>query len=123
MTAADPATSTVLPPLPDPRTAVFTGAGGPAGIGRGKYTHYNCRMKAATGTNRRTNLPARCQAQCDSTSVCLPGSSSGDEDREAFLGGLKILELPCPLDVRAGRKSHPFTDALGSDFNVAADVG
>ena len=47
----------------------------------------------------------------------------GNEDREAFLGGLKILELACPLDVIAGRESHPFTDALGSDFNVAADVG
>ena len=46
----------------------------------------------------------------------------GNEDREAFLGGLKILELACPLDVIAGRESHPFTDALGSDFNVAADV-
>jgi hypothetical protein len=33
MTAAGPATSTVLSPLPDPRTAVATGAGGPAGIG------------------------------------------------------------------------------------------
>jgi len=32
--AAVPATSTVLSPLPDPRTAVVTGAGGPAGIGR-----------------------------------------------------------------------------------------
>ena len=46
----------------------------------------------------------------------------GNEDREAFLGGIKILELPCPLDVRGGRESHPFTDALASDFNVAADV-
>ena len=34
MTAAGPATSTVLSPLPDPRTAVVTGAGGPARIGR-----------------------------------------------------------------------------------------
>ncbi len=25
----------------------------------------------------------------------------GNEDREAFLGGLKILELPCLLDVVA----------------------
>ena len=47
----------------------------------------------------------------------------GNEDREAFLGGLKILELPCPLDVIAERESHPFTHALGSDLNVAADVG
>jgi hypothetical protein len=47
----------------------------------------------------------------------------GNEDREAFLGGLKILELPCPRDAIAGRKSHPFTDAPGSDFNIAADVG
>jgi NAD(P)-dependent dehydrogenase (short-subunit alcohol dehydrogenase family) len=28
------ATSTVLTPFPDPRTAIVTGAGGPAGIGR-----------------------------------------------------------------------------------------
>jgi NAD(P)-dependent dehydrogenase (short-subunit alcohol dehydrogenase family) len=34
MTAAGPATTTVLSPLPDPRTAVVTGAGGPARIGR-----------------------------------------------------------------------------------------
>jgi NAD(P)-dependent dehydrogenase (short-subunit alcohol dehydrogenase family) len=34
MTATGPATSTVLSPLPDQRTAVVTGAGGPAGIGR-----------------------------------------------------------------------------------------
>jgi hypothetical protein len=32
MTAAGPATSTVLSPLPDPRTAVVTGAGAPAGL-------------------------------------------------------------------------------------------
>ena len=34
MTAPASATSTALPRLPDPRTAVVTGAGGPAGIGR-----------------------------------------------------------------------------------------
>jgi hypothetical protein len=35
MTSAPaPATSAVLSRLPDPRTAVVTGAGGPAGIGR-----------------------------------------------------------------------------------------
>jgi NAD(P)-dependent dehydrogenase (short-subunit alcohol dehydrogenase family) len=35
MTSASvPATSTVLSRLPDPRTAVVTGAGSPAGIGR-----------------------------------------------------------------------------------------
>ena len=76
MTSAPaPGISTVSTRLPDPRTAIVTGAGGAAGIGRGKYTHYNSRMKANTGTNRRENLSARCQAQCDSTSVCLPGSS------------------------------------------------
>jgi NAD(P)-dependent dehydrogenase (short-subunit alcohol dehydrogenase family) len=32
--AAAPETSTVAPRLPDPRTAIVTGAGGPAGIGR-----------------------------------------------------------------------------------------
>jgi hypothetical protein len=47
----------------------------------------------------------------------------GNEDREAFLGGLKILELRCPLDAIAGREPHPFTDALRSDSNAAADFG
>ena len=38
------ATSTALPRLPDPRTAVVTGAGGPAGIGRA-----TARMLAESG--------------------------------------------------------------------------
>ena len=95
MTAADPATSTVLSPWPDPRTAVVTGAGGPAGTGSGKYTHYSSRMKADTRTNRRTNLPARCQARCDSTSVCLPGSSCwGTRIARRFSAALRYSTCP-----------------------------
>ena len=39
---------------------------------------------------------------------------------EPLLGGLEILELPRPLDVIAGRELHPFADALGGGFDVAA---
>ena len=72
MTAADPATSTVLSQWPDPRTAVVTGAGGPAGIGSGKYTHYSSRMKATPGPigGQTCQLDAK-HGAIQPASVCL----------------------------------------------------
>ena len=45
-----------------------------------------------------------------------------DDDFEPGFRGFEILELPCPLDVIAGRELHPFADALGGGFDVARDV-
>ena len=65
MTAAGPATSTVLSPLPDPRTAVATGAGGPAG-------HCNSRMKATPGPiGGQTCQPDAKHGAIQPASVCL----------------------------------------------------
>jgi hypothetical protein len=69
MTAPASATSAALPRLPDPRTAVVTGAGGPAGIGPPRWR--SCCLKVlATSTGRPSRSTAA--STCTNPRVARP---------------------------------------------------